>query len=200
MTRYVALDLETTNLDPQLAFPVEIAAVTYDPDPNTTPGERSDPYGFTTDFVPAHDASIIHDAEPDALAVNRYYERQLYSVKSTPAETAREIDRLIDQLDGATLVGANPAYDATVLWRYLIDAWAPGAPAPAPTAPPWHFRLYDVEVATRVALDLDYTPGLARCRELLGLGPHGGAHTAIGDAWATLDVFHELEQRRAASL
>ncbi len=190
MTRYVALDLETTSIDHLLAFPLEIAAVTYDPSTDL------DPYGFTTVFVPDHPRSVIAEADPEALAVNRYFERRLFDGMSSAAETARQIDVLIKQLDGATLVGANPAYDAAVLWRYLSTF----GPARL-TAAPWHFRLFDVEVATRVALGLDYTPGLSRCLDLLDLGPISPSmtHTALGDGFAALDVFHELEQRRADS-
>lgn len=189
MTRYVALDLETTNLDPRLAFPLEIAAVTYDPDPNTTPDTPTDPYGLTTCFVPHHPRTIVHEAEPVALAVNRYYERRLFEQMSDAPETARQIDALIRQLDGATIVGANPAYDAAILWRYL-STFADL------TSPPWHFRLYDVEVATRAHLGLEYTPSLAQCLDLYHLGTIEGAHTPIGDAFAALDVFHAIESSR----
>lgn len=176
MTHYVALDLETTGLDVHQAHPLEIAAVEALPD---DPGV----YGLMTAFVPHTDRSVINDADPDALAVNRWYERRLYQHMASPAATLEAIDHLVTMLDGAVLVGANPAYDAAILWRWL-------RPRTALLTPPWRFRLYDVEVATAAALGLEHVPSLAECVDLWAIDAiTATAHTAAGDAFAAADVF-----------
>lgn len=175
--RYVALDLETTSLDTRVAFPLEIAAVEIRLD---DPGV----YGRVLTFVPYHVPGVLHRADPEALAVNRYYERRLFEQMSSSAATDQLIDELTTMLDGATLVGANPAYDADVLLAWLR------ARGRAKDAAPWHFRLYDVEVATAAALGLDRIPGLSTCAEVWGLDTDPSvAHTAAGDAFLTADVF-----------
>ena len=174
--RCVAVDLETTGLDTQTAFPVEIAAVEALPD---DPGV----YGTIQAFVPFHERAQINEASADALAVNRYFERRLFAKMSTVTATAAEIDKLVTLLDGATLVGANPAYDAAILWQYLRERTDLDSP-------PWHFRLYDVETATAAALGLDAIPGLAKCADLWNIDTDPTQlHTAAGDAFLTADVF-----------
>lgn len=176
MTRYIALDLETTSLDTTRAFPLEVAAVEVFPD---DPGV----YGTVHTFVPHHERSQLIDADPQALSVNRYYERRLYDLMSSRAETERHLNDLVDMLAGSTIVGANPAYDAAVLWRYLVEDHKV-------TKQVWHHRLYDVEVATAAALGLDSIPGLAKCAALLDLDTDTSvAHTAAGDAFLAADVF-----------
>lgn len=177
MTKYVAVDLETTSLDTRKAYPLELAAVEVVVD---DPGVY---VGRVHAFVPHTDRSVINAADDDALAVNRWFERRLYRRMSSPTSTVEAIDVLCDMLDGATLVGANPAYDAAVLWRWLSTRTDLDSP-------PWHFRLYDVEVATAAALGLDAVPSLAKCADLFSLDTDPSvAHTAAGDAFLTADVF-----------
>lgn len=178
--RYVALDLETTSLDTHRAYPLELAALPIDTD--------SDHRALS--FVPHTDRSIINAADDDALAVNGWFERRLYRQMLTPAATRNAVDILVDLLDGATLVGANPAYDAAVLWRWLrlrtdLDS------------PPWHFRLYDVEVATAAALGLERIPSLAKCADLWNVEVTvADLHTAAGDTLLTADVFRAIQAGR----
>ncbi|AKJ72274.1 3'-5' exonuclease [Gordonia malaquae] len=181
--KYVALDLETTGLDPRVDHPLEIAAVEVFPDQP----ERG--YGKVHTFVPWHARSIVNEASPEALSVNRYFERRLYAQKLDVARTDDALRELVAMLDGATLVGANPAFDAAMLWAWLdrnIDL----------AAPPWHFRLYDVEAATAAALGLPRVPGLSKCAKELGINtdPYP-AHTALGDAFLTADVFVAVYNR-----
>lgn len=185
--KYVAVDLETTTLDVRYAVPVEIAAIPFDLD---DPGV----YGLPEIFVPAHDRSVPATADPAALAVNRYYERRLWAQALTPGDTDRAVDRLLSMLDGATLVAANPAYDSAVLWSWL------SARRPDLAAPPWNHRLFDVSLATAVALNWWPIPGLASAAGLLGLDYDADAlHSAAGDAFLAADVctaVHALLDRR----
>lgn len=185
MTRYVALDLETTGLDPRFAQPVEIAAVelTGLDDPEAL-------YGKVMSFVPYHPRETVNNASQVSLAVNRYYERRLFEKMLTPRETDQCVAELVDLLTGATLVGANPAYDAAILWPWL------SAHAPEIEAPPWDFRLYDVELATAVHADLDAIPSLRSCCKRFEVS-NNAAHTALGDAYAAADVFYALRTGHA---
>ena len=185
-TRYVAVDLETTSLDTSIAFPLEIAAVSFDPH---TPGT----YEHLENFVPYHERHVVNQAEPEALTVNRYYERRLYRDMLDQVATDHAIDRLVDLLDGATLVGAHTAYDAAILWQWMRDR------RPDLGRAPWHFRLYDVEVAAAALLGLDEIPSLKKAAGMFGLtfATLTGAHTAYGDACLAADVCSAVITRRA---
>ncbi|ANA87603.1 DNA polymerase III subunit [Gordonia phage Jeanie] len=175
--RYVALDLETTGLNTLTACPLEIGAV------EILENDPRGPYGRVLGFVPHTPDAVLHKASPDALAVNRFYERRLYAAMLRPAETADMMLELVELLRGATLVGANVAYDAAILWAWL-------ATFTDDETPPWHFRLYDVELATEVALNLDRTPSLRSSCELWNVDTdRDAAHTALGDAYMAADVF-----------
>ena len=180
--RYVAVDLETTTLDIRYAEPLEIAAIPFDP---LDPGVYLLP---VETFVPHHPAELVHRADPQALAVNRYYERRLFDLMLTPADTDAAVNTLCELLDGATIVGANPAYDSVVLWAWISKR------RPDLAAPPWHHRLYDVSLATRVAQGMNRTPGLGECATIWGLDHDlGRAHTAAGDAFLAADIACSVE-------
>lgn len=192
--KYVVLDLETTGLDVWTAEPLEIACVLYDPD-----GGDLAPHGKTLTFVPYHDPrEMARTADFGALAVNRYFERRLFDVMSSPGETDKLLGELLELLDGATLVGANPAYDAAVLWPWLRRRIHGDVTGPE-IRPPWHFRLFDVEAATMVAHDLERIPSLKRAAELWHVpAPPHSSHTALGDALVTCEVFHAIRVHSAA--
>ena len=177
MTRYVALDLETTSLDKKYAVPLEIAAVEYSPDPAVA--------ARTILLAPRHRMEIFALADPEALTINRFFERGVY--RAWPAgseETADQLIELSDFLRGATIVGANPAYDTAVLGRYLRER--------VQRIEPWHHRLYDVECATAAVKGLESIPSLKDCLTLWDLPAQEYAHTALGDARAALAVFHAI--------
>lgn len=186
MTRYVALDLETTSRNPYHAVPLEVAAVEYNPST-----ESVDHYGQTIEFVPFHDRNSLYAAEPGALAVNRYYERRLFDHMSSREESLDLAFGLVDLLDGATLVGANPAYDAIVLRNYL-------SVLTGRSDPPWHYRLFDVECATAAIRGLPAIPSLSKCLDEWDIQPlAASSHTALGDCYAVLHVFHAIRGHAA---
>lgn len=124
-------------------------------------------------------------ADPDALRMNRYYERHPAHAgpdpsgatwtPPNPADVGQEVARLTA---GAHLVGLNPAFDATFLGAFLRRYEA---------VPAWEYHLVDV---------LPLVAGRFRVRppwrskdlsHLLGIAPplQGERHTAVGDArWA----------------
>jgi DNA polymerase III epsilon subunit-like protein len=193
-TTIVALDLETTGLEPERHHIWEIGLI------------------VRNHREPEHDGEWhwmlrpnLAAADPVALRIGRYYERaymvqdsstQAYQL-AKPAGVAGHrfgdlsrmavARRLAGLLDGAHLVGINPAFDTGFLARFLRNHWQ---------APTWHYHLVDVG-----ALALGYTTALRqalgqpqptlpwRTDDLaaqLGLPSDPDArHTAMGDArWA----------------
>ena len=182
-TRFVALDLETTSLDPECAQILELAAIMFDPN---DPGV----YDQVEHYVPHHHRRDLESAEPEALAVNRYYERRLFAQMLDPVATDHAVSDLVDLLTGATLVCANPAFDSAVLWNWLRRR------RPELTSPPWHHRMFDVSLATAVLLGLDEIPGLRAAADLLGLDYTPDLlHSAAGDAFLAADVCATVWQR-----
>lgn len=189
--RYVVVDLETTGLHTGTASPVEIAAV------ELLPPAEDDvtgwTYGRTIEFVPYTRRDVIAAADDDALATNRWFERRLYRRMLTATETFDKARALTDLLDNAVLVGANPAYDAAILHRWLADNNAIDPFDPAP----WHFRLHDVEVAAEYVHNHDHTPSLREACKVAGFDiERAHAHTAMGDAMATAELFMQLQRDR----
>ena len=178
--RIVVVDLETTSVDPDRAVPLEIAAVEYKPD---APARR----GQVVEYVPPWNPHVLAAADPVALAVNRYYERRVFE-RTVPPEDAAAADLELFEL----LAGANAAYDATVLRRYLAQA-----DYEFTAAAPWHYRLLDVEVATAAIHGFgDGIPSLRRCRELWDLPAQADAHTALADAIAAHEVLAAILDHR----
>lgn len=177
MSRYVAVDLETTSLDPDRAWPVEIGLQVID--------EHNRPvFEPMISIVPHLPRRALAQADPVALEINGYHHR-LAKEQLGRAETRMWAQHLADHmLHGAHLVGANPAYDAAVLRRWL---------ATLRLAPTWHFRLFDVEVATMVLHGLDSPPSLRRCCELWQV-TNFDPHTALGDATAAADCYREIRK------
>ncbi|WP_094980324.1 exonuclease domain-containing protein [Rhodococcus pyridinivorans] len=172
----IVVDTETTGLDPHYAKVLEVAAV------NVTTGEQ-------LEFVPYFNRDHLITAQPEALAVNRYYERRLFEHELDVKETTEQAEKLYGMLTGNTLAGANPHFDARVL-RSFFRSWLPIGDD---QTEPWHYRLADLSAYTAGALGLPptETPGLHRCCELLGV-TNTRPHSALGDALAAADCFTVL--------
>lgn len=151
----VFLDTETTGLDPARHDVWEVA--------------------WAVDDGPIESAFLAHDvagADPEALRLNGYMARRprLDVVASLTAEHG-----LRQALTGATLVAANPAFDAA----FLRARWG---------VAPWRYRLLDVEAYAMGALGYDTPQGLARIARDLRKLDHAipePDHTAAADV-ATL--------------
>lgn len=121
----VFIDTETTGLDPNRHEVWELA--------------------YAIGQGPIHSGVIAHSlrcADPVALRLNGYANRaDRLSFNLTVEEECRSA------LEGATLVAANPAFDA----GFLRARWG---------HTPWHHRLWDVEAYAAGVLGLDSLKGL----------------------------------------
>ncbi|PKQ59767.1 hypothetical protein B5566_02685 [Mycobacterium sp. MHSD3] len=174
----IVVDLETTGLDPQAHVPIEVAAI------NVATGEA-------LTFVPYLEAMDLGHADGEALRINRYFERGVYKLMLNPTSTNEKWIALRNMLDGNTLGGANPRFDAAMLMRAMGHAGKE----------PWHHRLADISayVAGARGRTPEELPGLAECCELLGVINHD-PHSALGDAEATVACFHKAAALRAGQV
>lgn len=162
----VFLDCETTGLDPAAHQVWEIA--------------------YAVDDGPILSSFVQHslaNATVEALRVGRYVDR-FESERGTQGWTF-EVD-LRQALRGATLVGANPAFDAAFL--KARSGWVTN---PAP----WSYRLLDIEAYAMPALGLDRPRGLAFIAEQLGVQPPD--HIAAGDVHTLRECWRSLRKRYA---
>jgi DNA polymerase III epsilon subunit-like protein len=170
MTVLCFIDTETTGLDPAIHEAYEVCWWREDHDQPTT-------------VVLPHWTST---ADPVALEIGGYHERGF-----TPG---RRLDRwanamrLEDDIEGVTLVGSNPAFDAAFLGRLLGRQ-------------PWHHRLVNVAEGGMWTFGWDRPKGLndvaAECRTR-GFDIPQPDHTAEGDVRATKAVYEALRAIRAA--
>lgn len=178
MTSFAYLDVETTGLDPDLHQVWEVALALDDGPIQST-------------MVEHH----LHGSDPQALEVSRYYKRGgakfttpgvFIHVDDVPRFRAAEaIEQAIyEALHGATIVGANPAFDAAMLRARWGDA-------------PWHYRLLDVEAYAMGALGYDRPQSLTTITRALrarGFDIPVPDHSAAADVAATRAAFSALRQ------
>lgn len=171
----VVVDTETNGLDPDRHQAVEVAWW------NLDTGERGV-------FIPQHNVSmVLHDADVRALQINRYVDR----IAGQKQDNGRETVGLFQQLDGNTLAGSNPAFDAAML-RKVFAGTRRGADPPGVV--PWHHRMWDLSAYAAGVLGLEELPGLAKVCELLEIEP--GDHTAEADVTACGLCFKKLRAMR----
>lgn len=192
------VDTETVGLDPFLHDVWEIAVILRKPD------EEDTEWVF-------HLQPDLTYADPKALEINRYHER-------TNAEDWRWHNRaavagnLVGLLDGAVMVGSNPAFDAEMLTKPIARIF-PDNPRP------WHYRTIDVATlaagyrfgqAASGAYGGDFTfatdyPQLPyRSYDMsraVGVEPPAKdvAHTALGDAAWARDVYDAVTGGKAVT-
>jgi DNA polymerase III epsilon subunit-like protein len=187
VTRLVFLDTETTGLDSDRHEIWEIGAIVRDDDP------ESDDAEWHWQIRPS-----LRTADATGLRIGRYYERIEVAATlpgsarliAAPAGNAtagmwmesREVAAMLAPLlDGATLIGAVPDFDARFLGRFLRRHHQ---------APTWHYHLVDVETLAAGAL---HQPPPWRFDDLLaayGLTyDEADRHTALGDARMARDLY-----------
>ena len=167
------IDTETTGLDPRIHQPYEVC------------WWREDEDGPRTYWI----EHTLEHADQHALNIGGYWNRN--AISATPGGYLQTADArwLALALEGVTLVGSNPAFDAAMLTRYI------GAPV-------WHHRMIDVAQAGMWVFDWDRPKGLAdvatACRER-GYDIPEPDHTAEGDVRATRAVYEALRAIRKES-
>lgn len=173
MTRQlIVVDCEATGLSAD-AHILEIAAI------NVTTNEE-------LYFVPFTPSLVWTEASPEALAINRFFERRVWEHMLGTGDTNEQWIKLADMLQGNTFGGSNPRFDAELVQRRLVNYSLPTG---------WHHRLADVSAYACGALGLDPAepPGLADiCKQLNIPAPD---HSAYGDAVATVECFRKLRRR-----
>lgn len=174
----IVVDVETTGLDPSRHGVIEVAWVSLDT------GQRGQ-------FVPPHRPNdVLLEADIRALQVNRYIDRIADAPQDTTGDAA---SALLAMLDGNTLAGSNPRFDAAFLQKMLTEGYLPDYEF----EPTWHHRLLDLSAYAAGVLDLSLgnLPGLSEVCDLLGV-VNDAPHTALGDAMATAECFRILRRIR----
>ena len=156
----VFLDTETTGLDPNRHEIWELA--------------------YAVEHTPIESAVVAHSlrhADPTALTMNGYPERGDRLAFNLSVE-----DRCRKALDGATLVAANPSFDAA----FLRARWG---------VTPWHHRLWDIEAYAAGVLGWDSLKGMKGIAETLRDMGHDipqPDHSAAADVAALRASFYTL--------
>lgn len=195
VTPLVFGDTETTGLDHFTHEAWEIALIV-----------RRD--GIDTEYE-FHLRPDLTDADPTALEINRYHERT-----SAPDWTWDDphlaVTRMYSLLNGAILIGSNPAFDAEMLTHLFGRYYA--------NPRPWHYRTIDIATLAAgyrhgqaasgayggdFAFQADYPQLPYKSYELsraVGVEPPAKdvAHTALGDARWARDVFDAVTGVHAA--
>lgn len=194
--KLIIVDTETSGLDPAIHLPLEVAAI------NTESGEtlRFVPYISELRIQIGRHTQPDADAtyavgDPDALRINRYYEREIYRDMASANDTVGRYRDLWKMLAGNTFGGCNPSFDARMLvagYRHAVGI-CNLAVTYREWEPVWHHRLADLSAYAAPTLGLAPTelPGLHQVCTLLGV-TNTAPHTALGDARATADCFREV--------
>lgn len=171
MSELCFIDCETTGLDPRIHQPYEVCWWHEEDDLPVTSWLRHD---------------LVH-ADPKALEIGRYWERRAHGAHDGGHLQVASPRVVAASLQGVTLVGANPAFDAAMLTRYI------GAPV-------WHYRLIDVETLAMGIFGWDRPLGLSavadECRDAYGFTIPTPDHTATGDVRTTRAVYQALRAIR----
>ncbi|WP_435582880.1 3'-5' exonuclease [Amycolatopsis thermoflava] len=179
----VVVDVETTGLDPDRHIVVEVGWV------NLATGAQ----GL---FVPPHSTpDALANADLQALRMNRYIDRLADLPRDRNGDAAYT---LAQQLEGNTLAGSNPAFDASFLTQMYVTQYSVDLDWEAPA---WHHRLLDLSAyaAGVLAINPGELPGLHAVCERLGV-TNDEPHTALGDARATAECFRRLSPMFTAHL
>lgn len=158
----VFLDTETTGLDPDRHEIWELA--------------------YAVDEGDIHGGVVYHSmrhADPKALSMNGYHERSF--PRSFADMQALELG-CREALSGATLVAANPSFDAA----FLRARWG---------VTPWHHRLWDIEAYAAGVLGWRSLKGMAGVADALrefGYDIPHPDHSAAGDVAALRASFYAL--------
>ena len=181
----IVVDVETTGLHDAAAI-LEVAAL------NLNTGEE-------ITFVPYVTREQLANAQPEAMRINRYYERGVFRNALNEESTRLMYETLHGQLEGNTFAGSNPTFDSRLISRekyFKKSEYVPfGVKSYAHAfGAPWHHRLLDLSAyaAGALGLPLEELPGLHKVCEILGV-KNEEEHSALGDVRATAQCFRRLK-------
>lgn len=161
------VDCETTGLDPFLHDAWEIAVIL-----------RSDGHDEEHVFRILPDLS---SADPQALQINRYHERTSHPDWAWD-DRRTAATRLYAVLDGAAIVGSNPAFDAEMI-THLFGRYF-NQPRP------WHYRTVDI---VTLAVGSLYGRASEWTRKECDATWYGKVARAVGWPWKSHDVSRHIE-------
>ena len=164
----IFLDTETTGLDPDRHEVWEIA--------------------YAIDDGPIESGVVLHSlryADPTALVMNGYWRRApSVDADQSAGDLAGFEGGLRSALKGATIVGANPAFDAA----FLRARWG---------ETPWHYRLWDIEAYAAGVHGLNSLSSLSTIASVLRDLGHDiptPDHSAAGDVATLRASFYALHK------
>lgn len=164
MTVLTFIDTETTGLDPRIHQAYEVCLWREDaPEPVTL-------------WLP----HTLDHADPQALRIGGYFDRD----QKPWSDDHVGRDYLLDQLQGVTLVGANPGFDAAMLRGFI------GTEV-------WHYRFINVSDGAMWLFGWDRPRSLldtATAVRDAGYDIPEPDHTAEGDVRTTRAVYEGLRQ------
>lgn len=169
MTVLCFLDTETTGLNPAVHMPWEVCWWIEGADEPRT------------ELLP----HVLDFADPVALDMNRYHEREIEPGWCVPERWQPVADLRVD-LVGVTIVGSNPGFDMGML-------------APLLRCQPWHYRPLNIADGAMWIFGWDRPKGLAAIvAELIDRGydiPRPD-HSAEADVRATRAAYYALRDLR----
>lgn len=123
----------------------------------------------------------LSNADPQALEINRFHERT-----SAPDWRWNEphivATRLHYLLEGAVLVGSNPAFDADMIRNLFARYYGDAAP--------WHYRTVDI---VTLAVGSLYGRASERTRNDCDATWYGKVARAVGWPWKSYDVSRHVQ-------
>jgi DNA polymerase III epsilon subunit-like protein len=161
------IDTETTGLDPFQHDAWEIAVIL-----------RQDGHDTEHTFRILPDLS---NADPKALDINRYFER-VSADDWTWDDRQTAAHQLYALLNGAVMVGSNPAFDAEMV-AHLFGRYYD-------QPKPWHYRTVDVATLAVGAL---YGRASEWTRKDCDASWYGKVENAVGWPWKSYEVSRHVE-------
>jgi len=187
--RFVAVDLETTGVDPKQDYIIEVGLA----------GEAPDGHYFESEFSLPFPEEAMSEG---AAAVNGWGKRLFPRLM----ENGPAIDYLATMLDDVYIVGKNPSFDEAFLRLFLCgdlrSRWSGYSPKW-----PWHHRLVDVgclawgacnalemQVIKKDKNPLSHPPNVEQVETMVGSmrSKVGEYHTALLDARWAYGIFRSI--------
>lgn len=181
--RIVCVDLESSGRSLELHDVTEVAWW------NLADGTRGE-------FIPWHNRSeVLAGAEIEALRMTGYLDRIADRVPRFPDDSLESVGQLHTALEGATLLGSNPRFDAGFMNK-MFEQFSHNPHELWFDKDPWHYRLLDISAYAMGILHLDEMPSLDELCHLLEVDQPD--HTAAGDVTSTVHCFGALRAMRSS--